>query len=1125
MKRSGTTLFFVSVLAFAAPVPLQAEGVARHTLRVAVDPAGHRISVSDELVVPDGPARNVEFVLNAALHVTRSSPTIREIPVGDVSPFFGNNGVAEPGKSVALKRYRVHVPQGSARLAVAFEGVVNDPLSDPKEQYTRGFRETSGLVGPEGVYLAGGTFWVPTFGPDLVSFTMEAKTPAGWHLISQGNGTSRGDDGVARWDSAGSVDEIYLVGGPLHRSRETAGTVETLAYLREKDDALAAKYLAATAQYLELYRSLIGSYPYGKFALVENFWETGYGMASFTLLGPQVIRFPFILTSSYPHEILHNWWGNSVFVDYGSGNWCEGLTAYLADHLIQEQRGKGDEYRRATLQRYRDYVKKGRDFPLSEFRSRHSAATEAVGYGKALMGFHTVRRALGDEDFRKVLRLFYREQRGKKATFGDFQKTAEAVTGKDLWKLFDGWVNRPGAAELALENVKVQSAGSAWLIEGVLRQLQPGAPFRLSVPVAVQTSKGTISEEILLEGPDTRFRVVSSAPPLTLHVDPRFDVFRRLDPRETPPSLGQVFGDSQVLALLPAAAGPAEQAAYRTLALSWQSESHSVEVKLDADVTKLPSDRAVWLMGIGNRHAPALMGKRAVVSDGALRIDGETMGVAAHSAVVVVRNPASADKAVGWLFAEPEIALAGLGRKLPHYGKYSYLGFEGAEPVNVLKGSWKESDSPLLLDLRPEAERTSALPPVALPVRKALAELPAVFSAEKMKAIVSFLASPEREGRGPGSAGLSAAADFLEKEMKAIGLAPGGEAGSYRQLFPLGKGPDGKAVELFNLIGVLPGTNAEWKEQSVLVSAHYDHLGFGWPDAHAGEAGKIHPGADDNASGVAILLELARAMSSGEKPQRSIVFALLSGEEAGRLGSKAYAAKPPRYRLAETIGVVNLDTVGRLGDRKVTVFGTTTASEWPHIFRGAGFVTGVEGQYPPTGWEGSDQATFIEMGRPAVQIFSGPHTDYHRPSDTPERIDFPGMVKIAAFTREAVAYLAERKEPMTVTIASSSPGKTESGAPGRPPAPGGAKRVSLGTVPDFSFGGPGVKLEGTVPGSAAEKGGLVKGDVVLKVGATSVNDLKGLSEALKGLKVGDVVPVVYGRDGKEITVSVTVGER
>jgi hypothetical protein len=612
-------------------------------------------------------------------------------------------------------------------------------------------------------------------------------------------------------------------------------------------------------------------------------------------------------------------------------------------------------------------------------------------------------------------------------------------------------------------------------------------------------------------------------------VDPQFDVFRRLDPRETPAALGQIFGDPKVLALLPSGAPAAEQEGYRKLVLGWKSDSHAVEVKLDSDVAALPSDRAVWLFGKENRHAAALFASQVKSAEGTFAVDGESMPLSAHSAVVVVRNPASAEKAVGWLFAEPTEALAGLGRKLPHYGKYSYLGFEGTEPVNVLKGAWKESDSPLLVDLRAPGERSAALPAPPLRQPKALAELPPLFSAEKMRETVAFLSAEGREGRGPGSAGLAASADWLEKALqeaiKGAGPRPAGYTGTTRQAFRLEKGPDGTPVDLVNIVGVLPGTNPEWKDQPVLVTAHYDHLGRGWPDAHAGDAGKVHPGADDNASGVAVLLELARNLASGDRMQRPVVFVLFSGEEAGRAGSKHYAANPPgRFALAGTIGVVNLDTVGRLGDRKVTVLGTGTATEWPHIFRGAGFVTGLDGQYPPGQWEASDQASFIEKGVPAVQIFSGPHTDYHRPSDTAEKLDVPGMLRIAAYTREAVAYLADRKEPMTVTIAASS-SVPPPGTGARPPAAAGAKRVSLGTVPDFSFAGPGVKLEGTVPGSAAEKAGLVKGDVVLKVGIAPVGDLRGLSDALKGLKAGDTVPVVFSRDGKESTVSVTVGER
>jgi aminopeptidase N len=265
-----------------------------------------------------------------------------------------------------------------------------------------------------------------------------------------------------------------------------------------------------------------------------------------------VIRLPFILTSSYPHEILHNWWGNSVFVDYAKGNWCEGLTAYLADHLIQEQRGKGEEYRRGTLQKYLSYVRDGRDFPLTEFRGRESAATEAIGYGKSLMGFHMVRRALGDATFRKVLARFYTDFRGRRATFDDFRRTAEAVAGRKLEGLFDPWVTRAGAAELALGPATVERDGEKWKVTGTVRQRQKDAPFALEVPLAVVTEKGAVRQTVTLEGREAPFEIRTDSEPLGLAADPQFDLFRKLDPREIPPSIGQLFGESKLLVVLPA---------------------------------------------------------------------------------------------------------------------------------------------------------------------------------------------------------------------------------------------------------------------------------------------------------------------------------------------------------------------------------------------------------------------------------------------------------------------------------------------------------------------------------------------------------------------------------------------
>jgi aminopeptidase N len=291
------------------------------------------------------------------------------------------------------------------------------------------------VISPDGVFLANASAWYPQFGDALVSFQLDIQLPSGWDVVSQGsllreNGASETQHVV--WEEKQPQDDIYLIAAKFQRYAQSAGAVNAMVYLRSADQPLAQKYLDATAQYIAMYNKLIGPYPYSKFALVENFWESGYGMPSFTLLGSKVIRLPFILHSSYPHEILHNYWGNGVFVDYAKGNWAEGLTAYLADHLVNEQRGKGEEYRRDVLQKYADFVNKEKDFPIIRFVSRHSASSEAVGYGKTMMFFHMLRLELGDDAFTKTLRRFYQQFKFQQATFADLLTTFNAVTGKNL---------------------------------------------------------------------------------------------------------------------------------------------------------------------------------------------------------------------------------------------------------------------------------------------------------------------------------------------------------------------------------------------------------------------------------------------------------------------------------------------------------------------------------------------------------------------------------------------------------------------------------------------------------------------------------------------------------------------
>ena len=1118
--RSILLLFLVAGTAHAA------ENETRYELDVGIEPGTHQLQVSAVVELPpEFAGRPVEFLLTSALQIDDSDPNINRLPY-EQGGFTGINGSSVVlGQLDAIARYRVTLPEGSSTLKLTYGGTVNFPLSSPEEEYARGIIETAGLVRSDGVYLAGGTLWYPYFSDELIRFELTAAVPDGWRLISQGNGSSRDKAGRAHWDSGGLVDEIYLVGGPLTLYETAAGAVAAQAYLRGPDAALADRYLSATARYIEMYRGLIGAYPYGKFALVENFWETGYGMPSFTLLGPQVIRFPFILTSSYPHEILHNWWGNSVFVDYPTGNWCEGLTAYMADHLMKEQAGQAAEYRRDTLKKYRDFVRDGRDFPLTEFRSRHSAATEAVGYGKTLMGFHMLRRQLGDEAFTTALARFYREHRGSKASFGDIRAQLEQVSGQDLERFFEQWVELPGAADLRLDAVEVQTTNGGFEVTGVLRQVQAGAKFGLQAPLSLTTADGLETQVLSVTGAATSFKFETVSQPQLLEVDPQFDLFRLLDARETAPSIGQVLGDRKLVAVLPAAAEEATRAAYRELVERWQSPTQNMTIVLDVDADELPGDAAVWVLGRDNQFAEVLFqsdtGLGLTVKDTGLQFKDRAIPAAGHSTVAVRRHPENVNKAVGWIVIDPVAAFPGIATKLPHYGKYSYLAFEGDEPTNIASGEWANNDSPLRVDLR-SAEQRAAGPVTAAPppARKPLAELPAVFSEKRLQQHVDFLASPEMEGRGLGSTQLEEAAVYIAGEFADAGLAAAGDDGSYLQGFTVEEGEDGQPHRVHNVIGYLPGTNPAYADQAVLITAHYDHLGHGWPDVRQSDVGKIHPGADDNASGVAVLIELARNFAAGAPPERNLAFVAFSAEEAGLLGSRHYVEHPRPAPLEGIVGVINLDSVGRLEDQPISVLATGSAMEWPFVFRGVTAVTGIPSENIAGATASSDQKSFIERGVPGVQIFTGAHGDYHRASDTPDKVNAAGMVKVATFVKEATGYLIQREEPMVL-----SGSATAAGSDNRSANAEGQRRVSFGTVPDFAHNADGVRVDSVVPGSPAELAGIQAGDVLLEMNGETVAGLGAFSDFLKALAPGDTVTTTVLRDAETISVAVTVAPR
>ncbi|OQY27470.1 MAG: hypothetical protein B6244_10480 [Candidatus Cloacimonetes bacterium 4572_55] len=1120
-----TALLFLILCASAS----SASQYVHHELTVRLQVEDHSIEVEDQItipadlvkpemlfllygsLIPDGSCRVSESTKNVSVKPLRRQPQATDFGVDPEDSWLP--------EEIPVQLFSFHPPadhQGDFTFCMRYQGEIYHPIESLSEEYAKSFSVTPGIISPEGAFLAGSSLWIPWFNDGLITFNLTVDTPDSWGVVSQGDRTI--SDQKTRWESPNPVDETYLIAGKFHEYHRNAGAATAMVFLRSSDENLANKYLEATAQYLEMYRELLGPYPYKKFALIENFWETGYGMPSFTLLGPKVIRFPFILHSSYPHEILHNWWGNSVFVDYDQGNWCEGITVYFADHLIKEQRGQAVEYRRSSLSAYTDYVKEGNDFPLVEFRSRHDAATAAVGYNKAMMMYHMLRQDVGDELFIKVWQTFYRQNKFKKTTFDDIQSAFEQVTGQDYQDFFDQWTTRMGAPTLLMSHVESRGENGKYVLNFTLKQTQSGDPFRLNVPVATHLENQPVADmkTVEMHASEQKYELIFDSRPLRIDVDPQFDLFRKLHRNETPPSLSNIFGGEDVLILLPSsteAKGGESLTGYKQLADAWGKEAVG-----DNEITELPSDRSVWIFGRNNRYFErvfdGISDYDAEIEQDGIRFNKTLLPFEDHAFVLSTRHPLNPDLTLVWLCADNPEAINGLARKLPHYGKYSYLAFEGQEPTNAHKGQWPVVNSPMSSPVASGAEILSDAIVSTLPKRKALAELPPVFSADRMMQDVAYLASEELEGRGFGSPGLDKAADYIEKNFRDAGLEV-----SIQSWQDVG-GMKEKTATLKNIIGIIPGTNPKYKGQSVVISAHYDHLGWGWPpdQIREGNRGQIHPGAEDNASGISVLLELARTFGEILTPDRTVIFVAFTAEECGLRGSKHYVENMTDYPIDAVIGNINLDSVGRLGDRKLLILGASSASEWKHIAMGVGFVTGIQSETVTKELGSSDHVSFIRNGAPAIHIFGGPHEDYHRPTDTIDKIDPDGMVKAAMFAKEAALYLVEREEPLTFVPATQKEGD-------KPMHPKNGRKVGTGCMPDFSFSGQGMKIGAIAPGSPAENAGLQKDDVIILVGDMEVSNLQEYTNALKNYNPGDKAVFRYVRNGQEKEVELQFTSR
>jgi hypothetical protein len=328
-----------------------------------------------------------------------------------------------------------------------------------------------------------------------------------------------------------------------------------------------------------------------------------------------------------------------------------------------------------------------------------------------------------------------------------------------------------------------------------------------------------------------------------------------------------------------------------------------------------------------------------------------------------------------------------------------------------------------------------------------------------------------------------------------------------------------------NVVGLLAGRDTA--AGCVVLGAHYDHLGFGGETSLAPDRHEVHPGADDNASGVAALLAVARELAAGPPPRRTVAFAAFSGEELGLLGSSAFVKRPPAGCAPEAIQLmVNLDMVGRPEGGKLYVQGAATAEGGrARAERLAGAAPAIQLRlaFGGDGYGPSDHTSFYAAGVPVIFLFTGAHGDYHRPSDTADKLDPRGLSEVARLAGRLVRDAADAPARFQVVRTAPPPGAVPGAAPGERARGYGAY---LGSVPDFEERKePGVLVSTVRPGSPAEQAGVRRGDVLLRIGATQLRALPDLAYVLRSHRAGDVVEVVWLRGSETLSAPVTLGER
>jgi hypothetical protein len=588
--RIRRVLALVGVIGSALPVTWGAVGCVsaprlpleahRYQIDVHLEPATHRLvgrTAIDLSLRPDAenlPAEGpvaVEVKLHPGLKVTRavaSGAAIRQ-HLKRPSPEESED---ECEFVPIIHSFVLDEPVNALTLFVEYEGeLVQDVEAGEKPGEIHNFAMQA-HVGEEGVYLAGAN-WYPnpvheeSAAPRLAEYALTANHLKGFELVAGGecDPALEVESGRLAWRSPYPLDHMVLVGGhhEVHRTRHNG--VEIQVHLKPEQAEHADGLLQTVKRYFTRYEPLVGPYPAGEYAIVNNFFSSGFAFPTFTLLSAGVIEMGPRAQHRHgmiDHEMLHSWWGNGVFVDPRDGNWCESITSYCANYYGYVLDGREDEARR-TRRNYCHFlssIKPENDKPLGTF-DRPNGCGRGIAYSKGAFVFHMLAREMGQDELFAAMRRLTAEYIGKYASWEDIRRVCEEEAGRSLERFFYQWVREGGAPTLEILNAAYDSAGQTL----ALTVSQGEGGFDLEVPVRVTHEGGEVDLTVPMHEPIVETSFDLDVVPLTVTVDPDYHVFRKVPLEEILPTTARTRWGSAFAAVVPRGELPEQYAAIQEI--------------------------------------------------------------------------------------------------------------------------------------------------------------------------------------------------------------------------------------------------------------------------------------------------------------------------------------------------------------------------------------------------------------------------------------------------------------------------------------------------------------------------------------------------------------------------------